>query len=165
MKLIGKVSRDSLAGESAPSPHKLPSLWIVVADRNVAKIFRKEKGKLEQIGEAAPEVTANRRGTPDKSLGRVAGSVGDGVRHKLEPSVAPGQSDDLSFVQDISAWLDKAAQDNAFDTLILAASPKMLGDLRKKLSVRVQGLITVEINKDLTKMDPRTLEEELENIA
>ena len=48
--------------------------------------------------------------------------------------------------------------------LSLVAAPKTLGDLRKVMKQQVHARVIAEINKDLTKLDIRALQEELKKI-
>jgi protein required for attachment to host cells len=64
-------------------------------------------------------------------------------------------------VHELSDWLDKAVQEDAFDQLVLVAPPQTLGELRKVLKPSVHARILAELNKDLTKMNKLALQEEL----
>jgi protein required for attachment to host cells len=72
---------------------------------------------------------------------------------------------ELKLAHDIADRLDASAHAHAYDRLILAAPPHMLGDLRKILSHTVQARIAAEIDKDLTKMNDAVLHEELKKIV
>ncbi|MFA7276074.1 MAG: host attachment protein [Pseudobdellovibrionaceae bacterium] len=147
------------------TPHPAPRIWVIVADRHQARIFSKPNGLLEEISVIAPEKTENPKGTPDDSLGRIVSSAACNVHHKLEPRLTPEEKESSSFARDLAHWLDRALQDKSFDRLVLAATPHLLGDLRKSLSKAVHSHIVAEINKDLTKMNDKKLYEELERIV
>ena len=168
MKLKGKIANDGLKSISArrytAEHHEIPRIWAVIADHHRVRIFTKPDGHLELIGEAAPAHHGRRKGMPDKAMGRVASSSRTGVRHKLQPHGGPHEKEDFSFVTDVAEWLDHAAKEDAFDRIILIAPPRMLGELRDSLSQQVQTRIAAEINKDLTKMNEKSLQKELEEI-
>ncbi len=168
VKLKGKIANDGFKAVSGnhyiAGNHKIPRIWVIVADRHIVRIFMKPDGHLELIGEATPSMKERRKGTPNHSLGRVASSGSGAVHHRLEPRSAPGEKEALSFAHDIADWLDRAVAEDAFDRLVVIAAPHTLGDLRKVLTQKTQGRIIAEINKDLTKMNEKALWTELEKI-
>ncbi len=169
MKLKGKIVESDLSDlnkeEYSSGHHKIPRIWIVVADSAGARIFKKNSHGLELIGEATPKKTEREKGTPNRSLGRISSSGGASIHHRLEPHLPPGRHDATTFTHDLSQWLEQAVQENAFDRLVLVAAPKTLGDLRKQLGEHVQARIMAEVNKELTKMPEKALLEELKEIV
>lgn len=168
MKLTGKIADDGLKAVSekytVAGHHKVPRIWIMVADRHSARIFSKMEGRLEEIGTATPSPHGRAEGAPNHSLGRIASSASGTVHHKLSPCTTPEEKE-LSFAQDIAIWLDEAVKEDAFDRLVLTAAPHMLGDLRKVLSKPVHTRVVAEVDKDLTKMGEKDLYAELEKIV
>jgi protein required for attachment to host cells len=164
MKMTGKIQDNLKEFSSKPlitRPYKIPRIWVMVADQHIARIFEKvEKKRLESIGEAHPDLLEKAE-ISNKSLGRVASSGGGSVHHKYEPHMNAGRQESLSFVHELSDWLDKAVQEDAFDQLVLVAPPQTLGELRKVLKPPVHARILAELNKDLTKMNKLALQEEL----
>ena len=146
MKMTGKITNDGFKAVSGDhymtGHHKIPRIWVVLADRHKFRVFMKPDGHLEQIAEACPQ-----------SLGKEKHASGHSA------------GDEGKFVKDIAVWLDEAVSADSFDKLILAASPKMLGDLRKFLSDAVQTRLIAEIDKDLIKMQEKELFEELKTIV
>lgn len=151
-----------LKDRHAIHPYKVTRIWIVVADERIARIFRRERNSLELIGEAFPTRIQRKKGMPDDSMGRVA-SFG-GARHKLEPSAEPGRRDAENFAHDLCVWLEGALNKNSFDRLVLIAAPRTLGDIRQRLKKAVQTRIMAEINKELTKLNEKDLQEELKEL-
>ena len=143
MHLTGKVANDGFKSVSEDHyiihHHKIPRIWVIVTDGQKARVFMKPDGHLEQIAEAVPQ--------------------GGHAVHR------DGDNDHHVFVQEIAVWLDEAVHANAFDRLVLAASPKMLGNFRKALSVSVQSRLVAQIDKDLTKMNEKELFAELVKIV
>jgi protein required for attachment to host cells len=58
--------------------------------------------------------------------------------------------DEERFAADIAARLNRAAEENRFEHIVIAAPPKVLGELRRDYSKKLQGKIVAEIDKDLT---------------
>lgn len=56
--------------------------------------------------------------------------------------------DENIFIAEVSDWLTHANDDEKFDKLVIAASPKTLGYIRDKLDKRVKEKITREMDKD-----------------
>ncbi len=169
MKLTGKIANDDFRSVSQThymaGHHKIPRIWIVVADAHRARIFTKPDGHLEQIGEASPRVSSRLGRKPNKVLGRVVSSATNFIRHRLEPRLGPDEKTTDKFVSDIASWLDNAVAQDAFDRLVLAASPKILGLLRKTLSKNTESRIIAELDKDLTKFSEKDLLEELKTVV
>ncbi len=125
--------------------HKVPRIWIIIADKKVAKIFSKAGDSLEMIGEAFPS--------------------DDGEEQiEYEPSMSPVRRKAFRFAHEIAAFLDKAVQKDAFDRLIFVAPPQTLQDLRNCLGRPVFSRLMAEVNKDLAKLKKNELQEGLENI-
>jgi len=167
MKLTGKIAQGSLKDldkkHLSAGKRKTPRIWIMAADGHIARIFRKNGEQLELLGEATPATT--RDNPTNKSVGRVASSAGSSVHHKYEPHMEARQQQTLSFVHTLADWLDKAAGEDAFDRLVLAATPQILGDLRKVLSKEVHTRVVAEVNKNLTKHDETALRNDLAKIV
>lgn len=138
-------------------------IWFMVTDRKIGRVYSRHDGRLVPIAEMRPsfEVESD---MSNKTLGRVAGSSGGGVRHKYEPHMNESQREEHEFVREISAWLDSEAEKGSFDKLVLASTPHMLGEFRKALKPRVHARIAIELNKDLTKMSKEDLCDELEKV-
>ena len=164
MKVTGKIANQGLKAVSEKSPlqrgRRTPRIWVVVADKGIARIFRKPDVHIELIGELHPDETEQAALT-NQTLGRV---VGGSLHHTYEPHMAQSRQDELLFAQDVAKWLEKANGDDAFDRLVLAASPRMLGDLRAVMNKTVQGRIAAEVDKDLTGLDEITLRKALAQI-
>lgn len=161
-----KLIRTSLNhnGSSGSSHHKKPLIWILVADKHIVRLFTKNGHGIEAFGEIKPEFGHPHHFT-NKTVGRVISSGSATIHHKYEPHMHESRKDSLSFAHEIAEWLDKSAQENCFERLVLVAAPQTLGDLRKVLTNTVQMRVIAEIDKNLTKMNERELQAELERIV
>jgi len=65
------------------------------------------------------------------------------------------------FAATIAERLNRAAEENKFEHIVIAAPPKVLGELRHEYSKRLQGKILAEIDKDLTKLPVDQIEKHL----
>ena len=140
--------------------------WILIADGARARIVRNEGpgkgveavdgGLFEQEARATREIMSDRPG-------RTFDSAGSG-RHSMELPTDPAREEKRLFAERLAAHLDRAAEDGAFDRLIVVAAPHTLGDLRAALSDKVRRRIHAELDKDLTKVPNDRLAAHLEDV-
>lgn len=133
--------------------------WILICDGAHARIMHNAgpgKGlhalngaRFDQNAHPSREIMSGRPGRSFESAGT--------ARHAMEPPGDPARAEKRHFAERLAAHLDQAAQDTAFDRLILVAAPHTLGDLRDALPARVRGLVSAELDKDLTKIPDHKL--------
>ncbi len=167
MKLTGKINDDLKGFARNPRttrPWKTSRVWVLVADQHIARMFEKGENGLVSIGEAVPAPFAETE-MADQSTGRVISSGANTLHHKYEVHMNARRQESLSFVHQVSQWLDKAVWADAFDRLVLVAPPQTLGELRKALTREVHARVIAEINKDLTKLSEEKLLENLTKIV
>lgn len=167
MQLSGKLADSSLKKEGHPEyaagHHRVPRTWYLVLDSKVARFFKKTGTNLELVGESTPsDELADAGYMSNDEIGRSGRSGPGKSRHKMEPLMSPARKQNLYFVHEIAEWLENAVQNDIFDRLVIAAAPQILGDLRHVMPKAVQQKVQVEIDKNLTKMDEKSLAEELE---
>ena len=133
---------------------KQKTTWIVVADGARAR-FLVNKGPGTGLAAALPEdLMADKRQSRELGRdkpGRTFDRAGTG-RHAEEPRTDPHRHVQEQFARDVAALLEKHRLAGSYDRLVLVAAPKMLGDLRKALSVETARLADGELDKDLTKI-------------
>jgi protein required for attachment to host cells len=100
----------------------------------------------------------NRELVSDKP-GMDAGPGGD--RHGVAPTVDYHEFEKERFAHQVAQVLNKARAMGRFDRLVLVAPPKALGHLRDELDKQTRGLVTAELDKDLTHAETRELTEHL----
>jgi protein required for attachment to host cells len=131
------------------SPRK--TTWVVVADGAKALIL------LDEGAGAKPSLTVLAKSELDDPPTRAQGTDRPGRR----AGAAPGQRSAMEaidwhefgesrFVGELAARLNRAAEHGRFDSLVLAAPPKVLGLLRPDFSAAVADRLTAEIARDLT---------------
>jgi protein required for attachment to host cells len=161
MKIRGQIKNINAVNANigdTPSPYTQKRTWVVVADQQRARVFKRINSHVEQIGEMSATPYAEIELTRN-TIGQ-AGAPGKGS-HAYEPSMEESRQVPLAFAREIDAWLDKAAGQKAFDNLILIAAPRTLGDLRESLSKTVKSKVVNEFDKDLTNFAPGELEREI----
>lgn len=136
--------------------------WIVIADGAKATIYAfqgpvhplKKLKTLEHINEPARELVSSERGRMyDK---------GPGGRSAMAPATDPHEHEKQVFAREIATYLE--AEVAHYDRLILAAAPKMLGDIRQHLPDKVKNKIRDELDKDLTNIREQDLPEHLQPV-
>lgn len=121
---------------AAHAGHKIPRVWILIADKGYTHIWRKGADGFQEIACVEFQDELN------KSLNH---------QHHIEEIVA----------EKLSGWLEQARDEDVFDRLVLVASKRMLGTLREKLPTDILACIAAEVPKDLTNLGKRELEEAL----
>jgi len=138
--------------------------WVLLADgQNAAVYFNDGPGRgLIPI----PELTARRDGpdsheiVSDRAGHRFGGGAKAGSGATL-PRNDPHEFEEKRFVEGAAEKVNRAALENRFDRLIVAAPPRALGQIRKTLSKAAAQRITAEVDKDLIKDSPAGIAEHL----
>ncbi len=144
---------------------KTARIWVLTADNHLARIYKKVNNRMELIGEAEPEKSLVESEINNKTMGRMVSAAGSTVHHKFEPHMNETRQEELTFAREVSNFLERVKTADAFDRLVIVASPKMLGNLRSNLSKLVKSLIIAEVDKDLTKLNDREFEKAIEKIV
>jgi protein required for attachment to host cells len=129
---------------------EFPNLQVELAEEHPNPATRDQKtdrsgtARSTQTGSGAPSVARNggmhaRGGGAQFAESR--GSMEETDFHQLEED---------RFAAQAAAMLDSRAQAKVFDSLIVIAPPRTLGELRKHYGKHVEGRIAGEIAKDLT---------------
>jgi protein required for attachment to host cells len=134
------------------------TIWIAVANRATARIFAAGSplGAIDEIetlihpAGRAPEqsLVTDRPGRTHDRAGAGPHSDRETVQHDHEAA---------TFAGEIAACLAKGREADRYGTLVIAAPPAFLGELRKKLDAQTQSLVTLELDKDLAHLDAREL--------
>ncbi len=135
-------------------PKREKKTWIVVADGMHARFLRcAADGTLTSAVEPElydPLVHGHSRDLKSDHPGR-AFDTGSGARHAMEPRRDPHVYEKHLFAQRVAHLINVAAAHKEFDRLVIAAPPKMLGELRAELDQQAARLVVAEIDRDLIK--------------
>jgi len=124
---------------------------LVVADGRKALFLRNDGDAVYPkltVEHAEQQVNPPDRDQKTDRPGRAFSSVGDGRSAMEEPDYHQIEED--RFAAELGAMLKARALAGEFETLIVAAPPRTLGELRKHYHVEVEKRLTGEIAKDLT---------------
>jgi protein required for attachment to host cells len=151
-------------------PTKVKRIWFVVADSARAQILAlNPNGKglvdVDGVDFAAPEVHIPARDLKSDRPGRSFGSSRSGTRHAIEPHHDYHKLEKHKFIVHLAEALEKAHTARKFDSLVLVAPRRSLGELRISLCDPVRASVEHELAKDLTKHSADSLWLQLAPIA
>lgn len=141
---------------------KRPKIWVVVADGARARFFTPSDDSRKLVPAAAADMVSPDSRRPARALksdkpGRSYSSSRSGVRHALEPPHDYHKLEKHRFSAALAEVLDGACDRKAFDSLVLVAPRRSLGELRLLMSGRVRRQVVKEVAKDLTNETPASL--------
>ena len=126
--------------------------WVLVGDGRRA-LFLENHGDPDlldlRVIEARVEENPATRDQGTDAPGRAFASRG-GPRSSLE-TTDWHELEKEHFVDRIAETINKAAETGKMKEVVLIAPPRVLGELRKHLSVKAQAKVKGEIDKDLTR--------------
>ncbi len=129
--------------------------WVVVADSGRADFYIRHQrlSPMEPVHSiTAPDARTKEHDLGSDSPGRSFDSKGLG-RHAMEPGQTGKEHMRETFAHRIADELDAGRIANNYQHLVIVAGPKLLGDIRAKLSHATGQLVTAEIDKEMTAQD------------
>ncbi|PZX13798.1 protein required for attachment to host cells [Palleronia aestuarii] len=133
--------------------------WVLIADGEKALILENQTDhedpyftvltKEEQENPPNREQAANRRGRFNDGPNVQRSAVEDTDWHQLAKE---------RFADDLAEMLYNRAHNGAFESLVVVASPGVLGDLRAKVHKEVERRVIKEIPKTLTNHEIEDIE-------
>jgi len=133
----------------------MSKIWVVVADEAKARIFSVEKPvdplvEIEVL--SSTEASELEQDLVTDKAGRGVSSSGN--KFAFDDKSAHKEQYAIQFAKEVSKYLDKNLHAKAFGKLHLIAAPRFLGLLRKELNKGVDAVISLQLDKDLTMMEP-----------
>ncbi len=142
---------------------KAKRTWVLVADGARGRILKRDSPatglKAWPEGEFSHEVHRTRELGADRP-GRVYERA-NAAHHAIEPHADWSRQEKQQFARLLAEFLEKGAQRDAFDRLILVAPPRALGDLRASLGRHARERLAGELAHDLTELSPPDIEARL----
>lgn len=136
--------------------------WVLVCDGSKALLFQ-NAGDAQaitlKIVERLVETHPPTRDLGTDRPGRVHESMGSS-RSSMEDTDWHQRAED-KFVREIAAKIDALVRSAAITALVVAAPPKVLGELRNCMSQASKELIVGEIAKDMVKLPTAEIERHL----
>lgn len=140
-------------------PPKPPRRWVVVADWGRARVVdlgTATRPATTVDGMVFEGVSRHPRDVMADQAGRTFDRMGPG-RHAMEPGSDPTADKERIFLATIIDALAHKADENAFDSLILVAPPRVLHRFRDLAPTRLRARIEREIGKDLNQLPTEDL--------
>lgn len=130
---------------------------VAIVDATRARLYTYEQGgedPAHELREVVDLVNPARRQRPSELF-----SDGHAFDDHRDAHI---ENYDVQFARDVVIAIDRVARDGAFEHVILVASPKMLGELRKVDDVlHREGMVMDEIPRDLAKLTSPQLHDHL----
>jgi protein required for attachment to host cells len=141
---------------------KHPKIWYVIADGGRARfVERDENGAFRTMVSFVASELHER--SHDLGLDRPARAKESAspARHAIEPRRDLHQAAKEDFVKLVAEQLDEEHGRDQFDRLVLIAPPRVLTELKEKLSTSMAKIVVSDLQKDLTKVPDHDLTEHL----
>ena len=125
--------------------------FIIVADGKKSLFFRNDgDGDFPNLIVERKDGHADRKDRDQKSDDRGRAFAGTGAHRSAYEETDYHQLEEQKFAAETAEMLKQRALRNEFDSLIVVAPPRTLGELRKHYHKEVEKRLTGEIAKDLT---------------
>lgn len=132
-------------------PQQIHGLWVLVANRAHARIFRADDAGLKEFNEVKvlvhPASEAHSRDVLTDRPGRFPGQSGGASAGDSETDFKHQTA--TEFACQVIDELERGRTHNEFDQLVVVAPPLFLGVLRKHLPGPLAKLVKIEIDKDI----------------
>lgn len=115
----------------------------------------KPEGRMHE-GDLVSDVKGSDPGTP--------GGEGQ-ARHVFEDRVAPTETVQQSFANELCDDLERRRNAGEFDRAVLVAAPAFLGMLRKAMSPEVSKVVVEELDKNLVMEDAEAIRARLSTLC
>ena len=127
--------------------------WVLVSNAAEARLFKNEgcNTGLHLVQDwQHPDSRKHQDELVTDAGGRVQQSFAAGARPGIEWQTSPKEAEMLHFASELATYLSAARKQNAFQHLVLVASPHILGLLREKLDAPTSAMISGTLSKDYT---------------
>ena len=141
----------------------MSKIWVVVADEAKARILSTSKltePLVEVQSLSSSEAYDREQDLVSDKPGRGSNGSGQG-KHAMDEKTTHKEQYAIRFAKELADFLEKNQQKKTYMKLIIVAAPRFLGLLRKELGKGVTELVSLEIDKDLTMMEPQAIREHL----
>jgi protein required for attachment to host cells len=145
---------------------KQTTTWVLTADGALARVYQvdaKAKRLLDVRNGAFAAANLRSRDIDADKPGQGHDRVGHGQR-RMQPRTDSSRHAKAVFAGEVAEFLRRGLEKKAFDSLIIAAAPQALGDLRAALAPSVKETVKTMINKDLVHIDKHELPKHLGSV-
>jgi protein required for attachment to host cells len=141
----------------------MSKIWVVVADEAKARILSTSKSTeplVEVQSLSSSEAYDREQDLVSDKPGRGSNGSGQG-KHAMDEKTTHKEQYAIRFAKELADFLEKNQHKKTYMKLIIVAAPRFLGLMRKEMSKSVSELVSLEIDKDLTMMEPQAIREHL----
>ena len=141
----------------------MQTTWILIADETRGRIFE-APSRIGALTEREALVHPESR-LKESDLGADAQGFrhaqNKAVQHRVEPRHSIKSQHARDFAKTVAQRLEQAAHAGEYRSLIIVAAPKFLGLLRKELKDELKKRISLELDRDITKLDAAQIRQHL----
>lgn len=131
--------------------------WVVVANSSLARLFHLENLKLHEMDSLVHsksrmhgmELTSDRSGQNREGVG-----YGNAA---LSKQMTPKKHEAVVFAKEVAEHLNAARSRGQIERLFIAANPSFLGLIRQELNHQTAEMVSAEVDKDITHLDPQKI--------
>ena len=132
---------------------------VIVANGTKTRFFTLEDSEFPEIESSPTLVETNTVVHPDHDAHHAKSPRAEELNvsakaQKPGYSKAASQAHDRRYVKNIANEASKLNQAQHISALVLVSQKRMLGDLRSAMKNKLQGVNTLELAKDLSKLSP-----------
>ena len=143
----------------------MASTWILVANASLAHVYCNEGPNRGLSRIKSLEHSASREKGAELVSDRPGHYQGRGNGHgAYNPAKTPKEVEAERFALEVSRELNHGRTRNAYQRLILIASPHFMGLLNQHVDAHVRQMVSETIEKDYTKLTEKELGGHLENV-
>jgi protein required for attachment to host cells len=140
------------------------SVWVLVCDAARGRLYEvRENDPPWRLVDSWRNDASRRKGSElvrDRAGRRTP--EGRSVHHNaLASASSPKEREETRFAKTLAASLDQSARSHESRDWILVAPPRLLGKLKKTLTAQTAKQLLATLDKDLSEVGPRQLEEYL----
>lgn len=135
--------------------------WILVADESRARLFSaaEHDGVMDELGAIAhAEGRMHDREFTRDSGNATHARTGQGS-HGIEPRTSEHDKHTIEFAHALAELLEDGRNEHAYDKIVIAATPHLLGELRMAISDEVSKLLVDSVAKNMTRCSPEQIHE------
>ena len=142
----------------------MASTWILVANASVAYLYCNEGPNKGLVRVKTLEHAASREKGAELVSDRPGHSQARGNGHgAYNPAKTPKEVEAERFALEVVRELNQGRTRNAYQRLILVASPHFMGLINQQVDPHVRQMVTDSIEKDYTKLTEKELAGHLES--
>jgi len=143
----------------------MASTWIMVANASVAHLYCNEGPKKGLVRVKTLEHSASREKAANLVTDRPGHFQGHGNGHgAYNPGKTPKEVEAERFALEVVRELNHGRTHNAYQRLILVASPHFMGLVNQQIDPHVRQMVSETIEKDYTKLNEKELAGHLDSL-